>query len=527
MRSRTRPRAREVAHVGRPTSPRSADRSDPPVRPGGRVRSDVSGRLRLGGDLGLGRAHVLVLPLENGHDDGASGHGRLDRREPPTARRPSRRSRATSDSVRGAALTGAPATPDRVSSTVGAGVVSSAARTARAISMEALPPGSIVPERMFGLPLGPLGLYHGDLRRPLCHGRRGVRRGGSAPSPREPRVARGTASGTTSRRSGWRRSSAGSRSSSPSARASPPSRAGTLGARRPPRPFRPRVSRRVHAAALAEERRDARARRRTLQPEDRRRARLLWLAVSLAAGVSEEITYRGVFFLLLHRVTGSVLAAALLAAAAFGLAHVVQGRESVLVIFGIALLAQTLVLVTGTLLVAMAVHVAYDVPAGPVYGRLARRRDASTWRWPSRRARRSVLRSLEDRRVLRLESLAREPGAHCRATRRPSSAAETIPPAKPAPSPAGKSPRTDGLSHRPSRSMRTGEDVRDSGARRTASSEMKPGILRSNARSPSASASRYGSGRMPSNGAGVTHGPYVVFGSGRGEIGRSRLFRSP
>jgi membrane protease YdiL (CAAX protease family) len=104
--------------------------------------------------------------------------------------------------------------------------------------------------------------------------------------------------------------------------------------------------------------------------------RALWLAVSFAAGISEEITYRGVLFLLLHRVTGSVLAATLLAAAAFGLGHLVQGRSSVLVISGIALVTQTLVLVTGTLLVAMAVHVAYDIAAGLVYGRLARQRDA-------------------------------------------------------------------------------------------------------------------------------------------------------
>src|ERR1019366_5711479 len=66
----------------------------------------------------------------------------------------------------------------------------------------------------------------------------------------------------------------------------------------------------------------------------------------------------------------------------------------------------------------------------------------------------------------------------------------TLPPANPATSPAGKRPGTVGDSHQPFRSMRTGEDVRDSGARRTASSEMKPGIFRSKARRPSARASR-------------------------------------
>ena len=64
-----------------------------------------------------------------------------------------------------------------------------------------------------------------------------------------------------------------------------------------------------------------------------------------------------------------------------------------------------------------------------------------------------------------------------RATRSPSREAETIPPAKPAPSPAGKRPGSDGDSHASFRSIRIGDEVRDSGAIRTASSETKPRIF--------------------------------------------------
>ena len=69
-----------------------------------------------------------------------------------------------------------------------------------------------------------------------------------------------------------------------------------------------------------------------------------------------------------------------------------------------------------------------------------------------------------------------------------------MPPAKPAPSPAGKRPGSDGDSHASFRSIRIGDDVRDSGAISTASSETKPRIFLSKKRSASARASRYGAG---------------------------------
>lgn len=100
--------------------------------------------------------------------------------------------------------------------------------------------------------------------------------------------------------------------------------------------------------------------------------RWLWAAVSAAAGLAEEVAYRGVLVAILARLTGSPLAAVPIAALLFGLAHGVQGRQSAVTIAGVALVFHGLVLVTGTLYVAIAVHFAYDLLAGLSYGRLGK-----------------------------------------------------------------------------------------------------------------------------------------------------------
>ena len=98
--------------------------------------------------------------------------------------------------------------------------------------------------------------------------------------------------------------------------------------------------------------------------------RTLWVGVSLAAAVSEEVTYRGVMFLLLTGLTGSAWAGALLAAAVFGVSHLVQGWKSAGIITGIALALHGLVAVSGSLYLAIAIHFLYDLIAGLAYGRL-------------------------------------------------------------------------------------------------------------------------------------------------------------
>ncbi len=100
--------------------------------------------------------------------------------------------------------------------------------------------------------------------------------------------------------------------------------------------------------------------------------RAWWVTVSLLAGLGEEITWRGVQTGLLATATGSYPIASLLSALSFGAVHMVQGWKSagVIVVFGLAF--QALVWVAGSLYVAMAVHVAFDLTVGSVYGRLGR-----------------------------------------------------------------------------------------------------------------------------------------------------------
>jgi len=98
--------------------------------------------------------------------------------------------------------------------------------------------------------------------------------------------------------------------------------------------------------------------------------RRLWVTLAVAAGISEEVTYRGVMYAVLAGVTGSGVAAALIASVIFGVSHSVQGWKSAGVITIIALLLHGLVALSGTLLLAIAIHALYDAVAGLAYGRM-------------------------------------------------------------------------------------------------------------------------------------------------------------
>ena len=100
--------------------------------------------------------------------------------------------------------------------------------------------------------------------------------------------------------------------------------------------------------------------------------RVQWVIVATLAGISEEITWRGVQFALLERLTHYAIAAALISAISFAIGHVIQGWRSVSIVFVFALVFQSLVWLAGSLYVAMAVHLAYDIIAGLTYARLAR-----------------------------------------------------------------------------------------------------------------------------------------------------------
>jgi hypothetical protein len=101
--------------------------------------------------------------------------------------------------------------------------------------------------------------------------------------------------------------------------------------------------------------------------------RAWWAAVSILAGVGEEITWRGVQTTLLGALVGHYAIAAVLCAVSFGLGHFHQGLRSAAIIAVFALWFQAIVWLEGGLYVAMAVHLAYDITAGLTYGRLGRR----------------------------------------------------------------------------------------------------------------------------------------------------------
>ncbi len=103
-----------------------------------------------------------------------------------------------------------------------------------------------------------------------------------------------------------------------------------------------------------------------------RRERRMWVALSLSAGVGEELVWRGVLPALLALLTGSVAVAITLSVVSFALAHAIQGLRSVLAIATIAAAFHALVFVSGSLYVGMVVHFAYDVVAGFTYARFAR-----------------------------------------------------------------------------------------------------------------------------------------------------------
>ena len=97
-----------------------------------------------------------------------------------------------------------------------------------------------------------------------------------------------------------------------------------------------------------------------------------WFAVSLAAGVVEEIVFRGVMLALLLPITGNWYAAVAICVLCFALGHGNQGLWRAAFLGALAIGCHALVALTGSLFLAMTVHFVYDFLGGVVYIRLAR-----------------------------------------------------------------------------------------------------------------------------------------------------------
>jgi membrane protease YdiL (CAAX protease family) len=114
-------------------------------------------------------------------------------------------------------------------------------------------------------------------------------------------------------------------------------------------------------------------RRRALLTRPRDASELgYWLAVSLAAGVVEEIVYRGVMLSFFLPITRNWYAAVGFCAFFFALGHINQGWSRTVFIGALAIGFHALVAITGSLYLAMAAHFLYDFLAGIVYIRFAR-----------------------------------------------------------------------------------------------------------------------------------------------------------
>lgn len=94
------------------------------------------------------------------------------------------------------------------------------------------------------------------------------------------------------------------------------------------------------------------------------RERLPYAGVCIAAGIAEEIVYRGVLTTLLQSYTRSLPLAVVVSAIVFGVSHSLQGTRAVLATALIALVMQALVIVAHSLIPAMVVHALYDFVAG-------------------------------------------------------------------------------------------------------------------------------------------------------------------
>jgi membrane protease YdiL (CAAX protease family) len=101
-----------------------------------------------------------------------------------------------------------------------------------------------------------------------------------------------------------------------------------------------------------------------LLPHDRREVSW-WRALSVTAGICEEVIYRG-FLIAVFAAAMSTWAAVLLAAFIFGLNHAYQGPKGILKTGLVGLVLGGLFALTGSLWAPMLVHVVMDLAAGYV-----------------------------------------------------------------------------------------------------------------------------------------------------------------
>ncbi len=112
-----------------------------------------------------------------------------------------------------------------------------------------------------------------------------------------------------------------------------------------------------------------------IAPESMNGEKLAWIGVSCVAGVSEEVVYRGVAYVVIQRLVHGIWPPILIASVLFGMAHLTQGirRSALVALFGFGF--HLVVLYSGSLYPAFVVHALYDILAGLALARDRRRRN--------------------------------------------------------------------------------------------------------------------------------------------------------
>ncbi|QTE28681.1 CPBP family intramembrane glutamic endopeptidase [Pengzhenrongella sicca] len=116
------------------------------------------------------------------------------------------------------------------------------------------------------------------------------------------------------------------------------------------------------------------------------RARRGWVGLAVTAGLTEEVTYRGLIVLVLALALPGAhpVAVVLVAGTVFGAAHWYQGRAGMIATGALGCLFTAMYLATGSLLVAMVLHVLIDLR--PVLTAAPRRPAAATQQQGAERA---------------------------------------------------------------------------------------------------------------------------------------------
>ena len=91
---------------------------------------------------------------------------------------------------------------------------------------------------------------------------------------------------------------------------------------------------------------------------------VLWIGVSLAAAIAEELTFRGYLLRQFHAMTGNVWVSLVLQAAIFSIAHGYEGIAACANIAVLAILLGIVAIKTGNLRACMIAHAWTDIAAG-------------------------------------------------------------------------------------------------------------------------------------------------------------------